>query len=45
MAGSFAKGILLLLGAPFALVALGGFALFRAYRKKRTAENSESAGS
>src|SRR5262245_24661713 len=40
LAGSFAKGILLLLGAPFALMALGGFVLFRAYRKKRTEESS-----
>jgi hypothetical protein len=41
LAGSFRHGILLLMGAPYLMIGSAGFAVFRAYRKKkRSQENS-----
>ena len=35
LAGSFRHGILLLMGAPYLMLGGAGFAIFRAYKKKR----------
>jgi hypothetical protein len=41
MAGSFRWGILLLLGAPYAIFGTVAFVFIRAYRRKKAAANSD----